>query len=243
VHDPATTWIHADVTIGPDTEILPGTQLQAGTTIGRGCSIGPDSTLIACAVADGASVVRSHCHGATIGPHASVGPFSYLRPDAVLQEGSKAGAFVEIKKSTVGRGSKVPHLSYVGDTTIGIGANIGAGTITANYDGDHKFPTIIGDYAFIGSDSTLVAPVTVADGAYVAAGSTITEDLGPGDLGIARGRQHSAPGWVLRRRIGSKSATAAQETLAAADVSLPRTATSPVPSPTTAASTRGDRPA
>ena len=238
VHDPATTWIHADVTIGPDTEILPGTQLQAGTTIGRGCSIGPDTTLIACTVADGASVVRSHCHGATIGPHASVGPFSYLRPDAVLQERSKAGAFVEIKKSTVGRGSKVPHLSYVGDTTIGIGANIGAGTITANYDGDHKFPTVIGDYAFIGSDSTLVAPVTVADGAYVAAGSTITEDLGPGDLGIARGRQHSAPGWVLRRRIGSKSAAAAQQALAAADVSLPA-----VPSPTTAASTQGDRPA
>jgi bifunctional UDP-N-acetylglucosamine pyrophosphorylase/glucosamine-1-phosphate N-acetyltransferase len=238
VHDPATTWIHADVTIGPDTEILPGTQLQAGSTIGRGCSIGPDTTLIACTVADGASVVRSHCHGATIGPHASVGPFSYLRPEAVLQEGSKAGAFVEIKKSTVGRGSKVPHLSYVGDTTIGIGANIGAGTITANYDGDHKFPTVIGDYAFIGSDSTLVAPVTVADGAYVAAGSTITEDLGPGELGIARGRQHSAPGWVLRRRIGSKSATAAQQALAAADISLPA-----VPSPTTAATTQGDRPA
>jgi bifunctional UDP-N-acetylglucosamine pyrophosphorylase/glucosamine-1-phosphate N-acetyltransferase len=150
---------------------------------------------------------------------------------------------VAIKKSTVGRGSKVPHLSYVGDTTIGIGANIGAGTITANYDGDHKFPTVIGDYAFIGSDSTLVAPVTVADGAYVAAGSTITGDLGPGDLGIARGRQHSAPGWVLRRRIGSKSATAAQEALAAADASLPVPATSPVPSPTPAASTRGDRPA
>jgi len=238
VHDPATTWIHADVTIGPDTEILPGTQLQAGTTIGSGCSIGPDTTLISCTVADGASVVRSHCHGASIGPSATVGPFTYLRPDAVLHEGSKAGAFVEIKKSTVGPGSKVPHLSYVGDTTIGVGANIGAGTITANYDGDHKFATVIGDHAFIGSDSTLVAPVTIADGAYVAAGSTITEDLGPGALGIARGRQHSAPGWVLRRRIGSKSAASAQAALAAADVSLPATA-----SPATTASTQGDRPA
>jgi bifunctional UDP-N-acetylglucosamine pyrophosphorylase/glucosamine-1-phosphate N-acetyltransferase len=263
VHDPATTWIHADVTIGADTEILPGTQLQAGTTIGSGCSIGPDTTLIACTVADGASVLRSHCHGASIGPDATVGPFSYLRPDAVLHEGSKAGAFVEIKKSTVGAGSKVPHLSYVGDTTIGVGANIGAGTITANYDGDHKFATVIGDHAFIGSDSTLVAPVTIADGAYVAAGSTITEDLGPGALGIARGRQHSAPGWVLRRRIGSKSAASAQAALASADVSLPATAaptsTAPhtaVPNPavpntavpntavpTTIASTQGDRPA
>ena len=183
VHDPATTWIHADVTIGPDTEILPGTQLQAGTTIGSGCSIGPDTTLIACEVLDGASVVRSHCHGATIGEHASVGPFSYLRPGAVLMARSKAGAFVEIKKSTVGVGSKVPHLSYVGDATIGAGVNIGAGTITANYDGDHKYPTAIGDHAFVGSDSTLVAPVTIHAGAYVAAGSTITNDVGPGDLG------------------------------------------------------------
>ena len=155
----------------------------------------------------------------------------------MLLERSKAGAFVEIKKSTVGAGSKVPHLSYVGDTTIGTGANIGAGTITANYDGDHKFPTTIGDYVFIGSDSTLVAPVTIADGAYVAAGSTITEDLGPGALGIARGRQHSAPGWVLRRRLGSKSATSAQAAIAAADVALPTTPA------TTIASTQGDRPA
>src|SRR6478735_5634718 len=235
VHDPASTWIHADVSIGADTEILPGTQLHAGTTVGSGCSIGPDTTLIACTVADGASVVRSHCHGASIGRNATVGPFTYLRPDAVLHEGSKAGAFVEIKKSTVGSGSKVPHLSYVGDTTIGVGANIGAGTITANYDGDHKFATVIGDQAFIGSDSTLVAPVTIADGAYVAAGSTITEDLGPGALGIARGRQHSAPGWVLRRRIGSKSAAAAQAALAAAEVSLPAVAAPKPTAPNTTA--------
>jgi bifunctional UDP-N-acetylglucosamine pyrophosphorylase/glucosamine-1-phosphate N-acetyltransferase len=246
VHDPATTWIHADVTIGPDSEILPGTQLQAGTTIGRGCSIGPDTTLIACAVADGASVIRSHCHGATIGPKVTVGPFTYLRPDTVLQQGSKAGAFVEIKKSTVGPGSKVPHLSYVGDATIGSGTNIGAGTITANYDGDHKFPTVIGDDAFVGSDSTLVAPVTIADGAYVAAGSTITEDLGPGDLGIARGRQHVVPGWVLRRRIGSKSASAAQAALAAATVLIPDLLPDDVLSDgqtPSIATTQGDRPA
>ena len=238
VHDPSSTWIHADVTIGPDTEILPGSQLQAGTTIGSGCSIGPDTTLIACAVDDEATVVRSHCHGATIGRHASVGPFTYLRPGAVLHGSSKAGAFVEIKNSTVGEGSKVPHLSYVGDTTIGVGSNVGAGTITANYDGDHKFPTVIGDHAFIGSDSTLVAPVTIHDGAYVAAGSTITEDLEPGELGIARGRQHSAPGWVLRKRIGTKSAAAAQAALADEPIQLPA-----CNSPSTTNSAQGDRPA
>jgi bifunctional UDP-N-acetylglucosamine pyrophosphorylase/glucosamine-1-phosphate N-acetyltransferase len=221
VHDPATTWIHADVTIGPDTEILPGTQLRAGTTIGSGCSIGPDTTLIACTVADGASVVRSHAQEATIGPGASVGPFSYLRPGAVLQERAKAGAFVEIKKSTVGAGSKVPHLSYIGDTTIGAGVNIGAGTITANYDGDHKYPTVIGDQVFVGSDTTLVAPVTLGDGAYVAAGSTITDDLGPGDLGIARGHQHTAPGWVLRKRVGTRAAAVAQAALADEPIQLP----------------------
>lgn len=221
VHDPATTWIHADVTIGADTEILPGTQLRAGTTIGEGCSIGPDTTLSACTVGDGASVVRSHADGATIGPQASVGPFSYLRPGAVLEAKAKAGAFVEIKKSTVGPGSKVPHLSYIGDATIGAGVNIGAGTITANYDGDHKYPTVIGDQVFVGSDTTLVAPVTLGDGAYVAAGSTVTDDLGPGDLGIARGRQHVAPGWVLRKRVGTKAAVAAQSALADEPVDLP----------------------
>ncbi len=221
VHDPATTWIHADVTIGRDTEIHPGTHLRAGTTVGDGCSIGPDTTLTACTVDDGATVVRSHAEQATIGAEANVGPFSYLRPGAVLEDRAKAGAFVEIKKSTVGPGSKVPHLSYIGDTTIGAGVNIGAGTITANYDGDHKYPTVIGDQVFVGSDSTLVAPVTLGDGAYVAAGSTITNDLGPGDLGVARGRQHAAPGWVLRKRAGTKAAAVAQAAIAEEPVQLP----------------------
>ncbi len=229
VHDPATTWIHADVTIGQDTEVHPGTQLRAGTTIGEGCSIGPDTTLTACTVEDGATVVRSHAEQATIGAGATVGPFSYLRPGAVLEERAKAGAFVEIKKSTVGPGSKVPHLSYIGDTTIGAGVNIGAGTITANYDGDHKYPTVIGDQVFVGSDSTLVAPVTIGDGAYVAAGSTITDDLGPGDLGIARGRQHAAPGWVLRKRVGTKAASAAEQAIADEPVQLPTRDTTNAP--------------
>jgi len=247
VHDPATTWIHADVTIGPDTEILPGTSLQAGTTIGSGCSIGPDTTLIACTVADEASVVRSHCHGATIGARASVGPFSYLRPDAVLEPDSKAGAFVEIKKSTVGAGSKVPHLSYIGDTTIGTGSNIGAGTITANYDGARKFATTIGNDAFIGSNTTLIAPVSVHDGGYVAAGSSITADVQPGDLGVARGRQRTVPGWVLRRKPDSAAAKSAQAALTERESDTDQPAGDPPSRSITASaqfeSQTGDRPA
>ena len=205
VHDPATTWLHADVLIGADTELLPGTSLEAGTVIGAGCLIGPDTTLSGCQVADGASVIRSHCIGASIGPHASVGPFTFLRAGTVLGESAKAGAFVEIKKSTIGRTSKVPHLSYVGDATIGAGTNLGAGTITANYDGVDKFPTVVGENAFVGTDTTLVAPVTIGSGAYVGAGSTITGDVDPGDLALARARQQAVKGWVLRRRQGTPS--------------------------------------
>lgn len=215
VTDPATTWIHADVSIGPDTQLLPGTSLEAGTVVGSNCVIGPDTTLSACQVADGAAVLRSHCLGAYIGPSATVGPYSFLRADAALAEGAKVGAFVEIKKSTIGPGSKVPHLSYIGDATIGAGSNIGAGTITANFDGDHKLPTTIGDNVFVGSDSTLIAPVRIGDGAYVAGGSTVTEDVDPGDLAVARGRQRAVKGWVLRRRpgtAGDRSARAAGAT-------------------------------
>lgn len=210
VLDPATTWIHADVTIGQDTVIAPGTSLEAGTRIGQGATIGPDTTLSACTVADGASVVRSHCLGAQIGAHASVGPFSFLRPGAVLAAKSKVGAFVEVKGSTIGEGAKVPHLSYIGDAAIGAGSNIGAGVITANYDGVHKHPTVVGENSFVGTDSTLVAPVTIADGAYVAAGSTVTDDVAAGALAIARGRQAEIPGWVLRKRAGTPSAAAAE---------------------------------
>ncbi|WP_051266585.1 bifunctional UDP-N-acetylglucosamine diphosphorylase/glucosamine-1-phosphate N-acetyltransferase GlmU [Nakamurella lactea] len=210
IHDPATTWIHADVAIGQDTEILPGTSLEAGTVVGAGASIGPDSTLSACTVGDGARVVRSHCLGAAIGVAATVGPYSYLRPGADLGEGAHVGAHVEIKKSTIGAGAKVPHLSYIGDATIGAGSNIGAGSITANYDGVGKFPTTIGENAFVGTNSTLVAPVTVADGAYIGAGSTVTDEVPAGALAVARGRQHNSDGWVLRRRTGTASETSAR---------------------------------
>jgi bifunctional UDP-N-acetylglucosamine pyrophosphorylase/glucosamine-1-phosphate N-acetyltransferase len=210
VHDPATTWLHADVSIGADTEILPGTSLQSGTIVGGGCSIGPDTTLVDCVVGDGARVLRSHCHGARIGAGAAVGPFTHLRPGTVIHEHAEVGAFVEVKAATIGPGVKAHHLAYLGDATIAAGANIGAGVITANYDGLHKSATAIGEQAFIGSNATLVAPVTVADGAYVAAGSTITDAVEPGDLAVARGRQHNSPGWVLRRRPGSRSESAAR---------------------------------
>ncbi|QNK80985.1 bifunctional UDP-N-acetylglucosamine diphosphorylase/glucosamine-1-phosphate N-acetyltransferase GlmU [Nakamurella sp. PAMC28650] len=205
VIDPATTWIHADVTIGQDTVLWPGTSLESGTEVGGNCVIGPDTTLSDCRVADGAMVLRSHCIGARIGVGASVGPFSFLRAGVVLGDLAKAGAFVEIKNSIVGPRAKVPHLSYVGDAEIGAGTNLGAGTITANYDGVQKSRTIIGENSFIGTDSTLVAPVTIGDGVYVAAGSTVTEDVEAGDLAIARGRQHTSKGWVLRQRAGTGS--------------------------------------
>jgi bifunctional UDP-N-acetylglucosamine pyrophosphorylase/glucosamine-1-phosphate N-acetyltransferase len=208
--DPATTYLHADVTIGADSVILPGTHLEAGTVIGAGCTIGPDTTLIDCRVDDGASVVRSHCQGAHIGAGAQVGPFTHLRPGSDLREGAVVGAFVEVKKAVIGAGAKAHHLAYLGDATVGAGANIGAGVITANYDGVHKSATTIGAQSFVGSNATLVAPITVADGSYVAAGSVITDDVAAGDLAVARGLQHNSAGWVLRRRTGTPSAEAAQ---------------------------------
>lgn len=211
IHDPATTWLHADVRIGSDTELLPGTHLQAGTRIGSGCHIGPDTTLIHCTVDDDATVLRSHCHDAHIGAGAQVGPYTHLRPGSDIGSGAQVGAFVEVKKTTVGDGAKAHHLAYLGDAAIGAGANIGAGVITANYDGVRKSVTQVGAHTFIGSNSTLVAPVEVADGSYVAAGSTVTDNVAAGDLAVARGRQHNSAGWVARRRAGTPSDTAARQ--------------------------------
>ncbi len=211
VMDPATTWMHADVVVGRDTVLHPGSSLEAGTVVGENAVIGPDTTLSGCQVGDGATVLRSHCVGAQIGPRASVGPYTYLRPGAVLEEKAKAGGYVEIKNSVLRRGAKVPHLSYVGDAEIGAGSNIGAGVITANYDGVTKSRTVVGENAFVGTDSTLVAPVTIGDGAYVAAGSTVTDDVAPGDLGIARGRQTAISGWVFRKRAETASAASARK--------------------------------
>lgn len=208
--DPLSTWIDADVELGRDVTILPGVQLHGATTIGEGADIGPDSTLRDSVVGPGASVARTHALLAEIGPAAEVGPFTYLRPGATLGAGAKVGAFVEVKASTVGGGAKVPHLTYVGDAEIGAGSNIGAGTIFANYDGVAKHRTTVGKHAFVGSDTVLVAPVEIADGAYVAAGSTVTSAVAPGQLAVARGRQRNIDGWVARKRAGSASAAAAE---------------------------------
>lgn len=207
--DPPTTFIDVMVTIEADVTIKPGCQIEGETSIARGALIGPDARLLNCIVGSGAVITKSECDGATIGRHAHVGPYSFLRPGAHLGDGAKVGSFVEVKNSTIGAGSKVPHLSYIGDATIGVQSNIGAGTITANYDGVAKRQTLIGDYVRIGSDNILVAPVEIGDGAYTAAGSAITENVPPGAMGVGRGQQRNILGWVNRKRAGSDSAKAA----------------------------------
>ena len=174
VMDPATTWIDADVTLAPDVTILPGTQLLGATIVAEDAVIGPDCTLKDCEVGSGARVVRTHAELAVVGDRATVGPFAYLRPGTNLGIGAKVGTFVETKNAEIGDGAKVPHLSYVGDAEIGEGTNIGAGTITANYDGVHKHETKIGARAFIGSGSVLVAPSEIGDEAMTGAGAIVT---------------------------------------------------------------------
>jgi len=207
--DPISTWVDSTATVDSDVTLLPGTWIAGSTKVASGAVIGPRSTLLNCTVASGAQVIESHCTGAVIGANASVGPFTYLRPGTQLGASSKAGAFVEMKNAVVGDGSKVPHLSYVGDATIGEGSNIGAATIFVNYDGVEKHHTVVGDHVRIGSDSMLVAPITIGDGAYTAAGSVITEDVPPGAIGVARAKQRNVLGWVLRKRSGTQSADAA----------------------------------
>jgi len=198
--NPAATTVDAGVEIGADTVIVPYCSLLGATRIGSSSTVGPLTTLIDTAVGDGASVVHSYSKGADIGDRVSVGPFAYLRPGAVLREGSKVGTFVEVKNSDIGAGTKVPHLSYIGDADIGERSNIGAGTITANYDGYAKHRTTIGSGVRISVDTMLVAPVTVGDEAYTGAGSVITKDIPPGALGVARERQSNIDGYAERRK-------------------------------------------
>jgi bifunctional UDP-N-acetylglucosamine pyrophosphorylase/glucosamine-1-phosphate N-acetyltransferase len=198
--NPQATVIDAGVTIGQDTVIEPFTCLHGATQIGTQSTIGPNATLIDAIVGDGATVLHAYIKEAEIGDRASVGPFAYLRPGTVLREGSKAGTFVEIKNSDVGAGTKVPHLSYIGDADIGEQTNIGAGTITANYDGYRKHRTTIGSGVKGGVDTMLVAPVKLGDEAYTAAGSVITEDVPPGALGVGRARQQNIEGYAKRRK-------------------------------------------
>jgi len=198
--DPTRVYIDAGVMVAPGAKIYPGVHLEGSTTVESGAEIGPDVFARDSTIAGGATVRYSVLDGASIGPEATVGPFTYLRPGADLRDRSKAGAFVEIKKSQVGIGSKVPHLSYIGDATIGEGTNIGAATVTVNYDGYEKHPTVIGDRVRIGSDTMLVAPVTVGDDAYTGAGSVITHDVSPGALAIERSPQKEIPGYAERRK-------------------------------------------
>jgi len=200
VVDPATTFVDADVEVGVDTVLEPLTFLEAGTRVGARCGIGPNVRLVGCTVDDEASITQSLAVQARIGRGAVVGPFAYLRPGADLGPDSKVGTFVEVKQSRVGEGSKVPHLTYVGDADIGAGVNVGAGTVFVNYDGAEKHRTSVGDGAFIGSDTMLVAPLTVGDGAQTAAGSTITKDVPPDALAIERSEQRTIQGWAARRR-------------------------------------------
>jgi len=196
--DPASTTIDVQVTIGADTVVEPACFLRGATSVGQRCTIGALTTAIDCRIGDDVTILRSHLDRARLGDGALVGPFAYLRPDAVLHDGAKAGTFVEIKNSTIGAGTKVPHLSYIGDADVGEGSNIGAGNITANYDGKHKHRTTIGARVRTGVDTALVAPVTVGDDALTGAGSVITEDVPPGALGIARERQRNVEDYAER---------------------------------------------
>ncbi len=209
VIDPASTWIDVGVTIGRDTVIAPGTQLLGGTRIGGQCRIGPDSTLTDVEVGDGATVVRTHGSQAAIGAGAEVGPFSYLRPGTRLGDGGKLGAFVETKNSVIGAGTKVPHLTYVGDADIGEHSNIGASSVFVNYDGVTKRRTTVGSHVRTGSDTMFVAPVTVGDGAYTGAGTVLRDDVPPGALAVSAGSQRIIEDWVLENRPDSESAKAA----------------------------------
>jgi len=213
--DPLTTWIDVDVMLGRDAVVEPNTHLKGRTVVGEWAVIGPDTTLIDVTVGDGATVVRAHGEGVSIGPRAVIGPYAYLRPGTELAERTKVGAFVEVKNSQVGAGTKIPHLSYVGDATIGEESNIGAANVVVNYDGVSKHRTVIGSHVRTGSDTMLVAPVTVGDGAYTAAGSVITKDVPAGALGVSRAEQHNVEGWVERKRPGTKAADAAAAAQAA----------------------------
>ena len=211
VIDPTTTWIDSTVTLEEDTTILPGTQLHGTTHIARDTVVGPDTTLTDVTVGEGANVTRTHATGAEIGAGGVVGPYSYLRPGTVLGAEGKIGAFYETKNVTVGRGSKLSHLGYAGDTTIGEYSNIGCGNITANYDGENKHRTVIGSHVRTSSNTVFVAPVEIGDGAYTGAGAVVRKDVPPGALALTVAPQRNAEDWVQSKRPHSAAAKAADD--------------------------------
>jgi bifunctional UDP-N-acetylglucosamine pyrophosphorylase/glucosamine-1-phosphate N-acetyltransferase len=203
--DPATTYIDDAVTVGRGTIIRPGVYLEGRTRIGEACEIHSGVRIVDSVLGDRVKVLN-FCviTGARLADETRIGPFAHLRPDSDVREGAHVGNFVELKKTVLGAGSKANHLTYLGDATVGERVNVGAGTITCNYDGVTKHPTVIEDGAFIGSDAQLIAPVRVGRGAYVAAGSSITKDVPPGALAVARGKQFNKEGWVERKKRGGK---------------------------------------
>jgi bifunctional UDP-N-acetylglucosamine pyrophosphorylase/glucosamine-1-phosphate N-acetyltransferase len=210
VIDPSTTWVDAAVTIEPDVTLLPSVDLRGSTHLGEGAVVGPQTSLTDTWVGARSRLDRTVAYSARIGADVTVGPFAYLRPGTVLGDDVHVGTYVELKNSDVGPGSKVPHLSYVGDATIGAHSNVGASSVFVNYDGVAKHRSVVGDHVRIGSDTMIVAPVTIGDGAYTAAGSVITQDVPPGAMGVARAHQRNVAGWVARRRPGTAAADAAE---------------------------------
>ncbi|GAA0668426.1 bifunctional UDP-N-acetylglucosamine diphosphorylase/glucosamine-1-phosphate N-acetyltransferase GlmU [Streptomyces thermocarboxydovorans] len=208
--DPASVFVDVSVTFERDVVVHPGTQLLGATHLAEGCEVGPNSRLTDTRVGAGARVDNTVSVGAEVGEGASVGPFAYLRPGTRLGRKGKIGTYVETKNASIGEGTKVPHLSYVGDATIGEYTNIGAASVFVNYDGQDKHHTTVGSHCRTGSDNMFVAPVTIGDGAYTAAGSVITKDVPPGSLAVARGQQRNIEGWVARKRPGSAAAKAAE---------------------------------
>jgi bifunctional UDP-N-acetylglucosamine pyrophosphorylase / glucosamine-1-phosphate N-acetyltransferase len=211
--DPTTVWLDASVELSRDVTLEPNVQLRGATSVGEGSTVGPDTTLTDVRVGADAKVVRTHGSESTIGDATNVGPFAYLRPGTVLHDKGKIGTFVEVKNSEIGEGTKVPHLSYVGDATIGEHSNIGAASVFVNYDGTTKRRSVVGSHARTGSDNMFVAPVTVGDGAYTGAGAVLREDVPPGALAVSAGSQRNIEGWVLRKRPGTPAAEAARRAL------------------------------
>jgi bifunctional UDP-N-acetylglucosamine pyrophosphorylase/glucosamine-1-phosphate N-acetyltransferase len=215
VTDPDTTWIEADVTLSRDVLIEPNTQLKGATSVGEGSLVGPDTTLTDVVIGAHASVVRVHGSGSELGDGVNVGPYTYLRPGTKLGAKGKLGAFVETKNAEIGTGTKVPHLTYVGDAKIGDHSNIGCSSVFVNYDGVGKHHTVVGSHVRLGADNTLVAPVRIGDGAYSGAGAVIRDDVPPGSLALSAGPQRTIEGWATRRRPGTPAAEAAEAALAA----------------------------
>lgn len=202
--DPLSVYVEDSVTVGTGTLLLPGTILRGGTTIGANCQIGPNVMLTDCTVGDGTTINASQCEDSQIGRDCQIGPYTHIRPHCVVGEGSKIGAFVQLKNCTLGEGTKMAHLTYVGDSDVGSHCNFGCGTVTCNYDGYQKFRTTIGDDVFVGCNTNFVPPVTVGNGAYIAAATTVTEDVPADAMAIGRSHQQIKEGWAAVNREKKK---------------------------------------